>query len=463
MGDAINNRHYQYLMSGIKASLGDRKIRVKQSLGVSEKADNVKIKEINEILKVCDNARVMVYPVGLHTNFLFEKTDLKYKNVVAFADTYQKNYMGFEVRVPVVESFQDVDKIVLSSYYHQQEIEEQLVELGLKEKIVKLYDKDDIVPFYEIPNIYAPDFAGVEEYSNISEKKVLFDKLDAIEEEWSEKSCFKVKLNIFPSVDEVKSVDKYKDINRKIAIVIQGQVIYAEDFTYNTIRLYKKIFKGSKVILSTWKDEDEKAEFGKIKSILDKDELVLNDKPSHPGILNVNYQIISSNAGFARAKELGIEYALKTRTDFRIYAEDSLAFLYVRTMQFPAKTSAKKRISILPPYSDIPYYIPDYLFFGNVDDLSQMWDAKELFDDKSEQLNPEMLVFIKYTKLLGVYIDSPQEHIKEYIDMLCDTFIITDFTTYKPVWKKYTYESLEQYQDRGNMLKATDWFIHQSI
>ena len=42
-----------------------------------------------------------------------------------------------------------------------------------------------------------------------------------------------------------------------VSIIIQGPICRKEDFTLNSVKLYNHLFPSAKVILSTWKNEDE--------------------------------------------------------------------------------------------------------------------------------------------------------------------------------------------------------------
>ncbi|EGP5048092.1 hypothetical protein E4K24_000345 [Enterococcus faecium] len=86
-----------------------------------------------------------------------------------------------------------------------------------------------------------------------------------------------------------------------------------DDFTYETVKLYKKIFSTEEIIISTW-DNLEKEDVAKFKSI--GCHVVLSAYPNSSGRGNVNYQ--TSYAGIRKAKELGCKYVIKSRTDQRI-------------------------------------------------------------------------------------------------------------------------------------------------
>ena len=114
----------------------------------------------------------------------------------------------------------------------------------------------------------------------------------------------------------VYTLEKTK-ISQEVAIIVQGPIVKESDFTVETLRIYKKIFPGVKIILSTWDDEDQTF-INKVRAL--DIEVIMNKKPNFGGLSNINFQIVSSSKGIFRAKELGFKFALKTRTDQRIYS-----------------------------------------------------------------------------------------------------------------------------------------------
>ena len=69
--------------------------------------------------------------------------------------------------------------------------------------------------------------------------------------------------------DRVKylSSDYMSHTGYKIAIVMQGPILKEDDFTFETLKLYSKIFSQHHIIFSTWEDE-ELSHLNKIKSCL---------------------------------------------------------------------------------------------------------------------------------------------------------------------------------------------------
>jgi|WetSurMetagenome_2_1015567.scaffolds.fasta_scaffold164198_2 hypothetical protein len=162
------------------------------------------------------------------------------------------------------------------------------------------------------------------------------------------------------------------------AIVMQGQIMQEKNFTRETLKIYRKNFPAAKIVLSTW--EDESAEYLKeIKNI--GVEIILNKKPLYGGIGNINFQIISTNAGIKKAKDIGVEYVLKTRTDQRFYNPSCLEFFINLQKIFPVPSgyAQKQRvISIsLDTFRNRLHDISDMLVFGQIDDMLIYWNIPQ--------------------------------------------------------------------------------------
>ena len=132
--------------------------------------------------------------------------------------------------------------------------------------------------------------------------------------------------------------------NAHLAVVLQGPIVKEADFTLETLKFYRIIFPNTPVIVSTWDDED--AEY------LDRlrkegAEVLLNKKPTYPGPSNVNFQIISTAAGIQRAKDSGVDYVIKNRTDQRVYNPNSRKFLLNLVKAFPLTHNYPLQINLL--------------------------------------------------------------------------------------------------------------------
>ena len=83
----------------------------------------------------------------------------------------------------------------------------------------------------------------------------------------------------------------YQQVSGEFAIVMQGQVIYKDNFTLETLKLYRHIYPEIKIILSTWKTDNSS-----FLKALDEMNIILvqNEPPLFAGLSNVNLQIIVS-------------------------------------------------------------------------------------------------------------------------------------------------------------------------
>jgi hypothetical protein len=164
--------------------------------------------------------------------------------------------------------------------------------------------------------------------------------------------------------------------SRRTAIAMQGPIVAADDFTCETVRLYRKMFPETCLIVSTWEDSDP-ALVASIRA--EGADLVLSQKPAYAGESNVNLQIVSTIGGVRRAKELGVDYVLKTRSDQRIYAVNTMAYLLALVRSFPLSepTTQKERlVSIsLDTFKYRPYSVSDMFLFGHIDDMLLYWDV----------------------------------------------------------------------------------------
>lgn len=164
-----------------------------------------------------------------------------------------------------------------------------------------------------------------------------------------------------------------------VAIILQGPIVHAHNFTKETVKLYKKLFSQKAIIIvSTWNDEDVKS----IKEISELGAIVItNEKPKSPGIKNINLQIVSSLAGIRKARSLGASYILKTRTDHRMHAPNIEEFLLSTLRAFPLVGTNLQRERIvaasLNTYKYRPYSISDMLLFGNIDDIEAYFTLPE--------------------------------------------------------------------------------------
>lgn len=160
----------------------------------------------------------------------------------------------------------------------------------------------------------------------------------------------------------------------KIAIVLQGPLKKEWDFTLETLKIYRKNFAGCSLIVSTWDTEDKK-----LCEALEKlGAFVITGPAPGENFLNMHHQIVSSQRGLQKAKELGCTYALKTRTDQRIYETNVPEYLLNVLNLFPlkSKVEGQKQRLITTSFNTFKYRlyeISDMFLFGDIDDVLNFW------------------------------------------------------------------------------------------
>jgi hypothetical protein len=248
-----------------------------------------------------------------------------------------------------------------------------------------------------------------------------------------------------------------------IAIILQGPILKKYDFTLETIRIYKKVYKGLVIIISTWEDEDA-LYLAKIRD--EGVEIVLNKKPSLAGPLNVNMQIISAHNGVKRAKELGVQYVIKSRTDQRMYNKNILETLHNLIQYFPPsdRSGQKKRmlfISNMRKYQ--PYYLSDTFMFGDTDDVLQYWSTDLVGKDAEYAFFvPEVYFATEFFKSRGWPITWS---IKATWEIYRECIITIDWSEVDLFWFKYNYfwehrdyRYTQQHVPSTDYLRFHEWF-----
>lgn len=238
----------------------------------------------------------------------------------------------------------------------------------------------------------------------------------------------------------------------KFAIVMQGPLIERDAFTEESLKIYKQHFPGALLILSTWHGLPNDT----LKRIKDLGiRVVLNEKPEYSGESSINLQIVSSINGIRLAKALGAEYAIKTRTDQRMYSPDILTYLRNLIDIFPVSSlypRQKYRLigCSLNTFKNRLYGLSDMFMFGHVDDMEIYWDANldlRIFNDEQRKYASltfrnfskwqicEVYLAIQYLEKIGVSIEwSLQDSWRIFGNHFC----VIDKEQIDLYWPKYS-------------------------
>ncbi|WP_312796866.1 WavE lipopolysaccharide synthesis family protein [Tianweitania sp.] len=168
-----------------------------------------------------------------------------------------------------------------------------------------------------------------------------------------------------------------------ITFVVQGPVSQGDgSSTREATASIRRFFPGSRIVLSTWENEDTRD--------IDADETVFSADPG--GILweadgvsivnNVNRQILSTRVGLARVKT---PYAAKLRSDGHVTGRGFISLEEAFPTRLSEGTVFERRIVVSKEFtrsarSFIPmaYHPSDLFQFGLTADLRRYWDAELL-------------------------------------------------------------------------------------
>lgn len=269
---------------------------------------------------------------------------------------------------------------------------------------------------------------------------------------------------------ENKSLDFSSYVN--IGILIQGPFISDDNFTIETIKLYKKLFSSCKIVLSTWGDENLKL-INEARNL--NIEVVLNDKPKYAGLSNINFQIVSTSAGIKKLEDLKCTYILKSRTDQRIYSNNAINFCYESIKNFPLKNIFNQESRIvsfnLNTFKYRLYGLSDMINFGHIHDLKKYWCIELDNRNAADLVNPTtMLEFAKQRYAEVYFVTSFLRNIKREIkwtledswQVISEHFIVLDTSAIDLLWKKYTHKEYrhEDYHSLHNsQLNFSDWLL----
>lgn len=261
-------------------------------------------------------------------------------------------------------------------------------------------------------------------------------------------------------------------IDEKIAIIIQGPIQEKFDFLKNTLEIYKKIFKNSIIIISTWKSED----IEKINTLKDENIYILfNDEPEKSQS-NIDHQIFSTNIALKFAMNHNAKYSIKTRADVRINKSNLETFFISLIKTFPVKSNSLIKSRIIVPslitFKFRIFSLSDIVMFGETNDLLQYFDL-ELFRDglKKFDLNEKKLLKNETPVVAEIFLcarfmnkldNSINWNLESWWDSLKNYFCIIDNSSLDLFWHKYDwnyeYRYIRTYSDKfARAIDFQDW------
>ena len=295
--------------------------------------------------------------------------------------------------------------------------------------------------------------ATCEEIGKLIRKiRILVDRSEGIHDEGE----FKTVVYRPKRADEL-GIRSDKRTTKKTAIVIQGPIKYEDDFTLETVKIYKMLYPECQIIVSTWEDERNRAG-----ELLGGEDVILcfSSKPLHAGYGNSAFQTISSRKGVDKALELGCERICKTRTDQRFYNPNLFYELEKLLELFPVEkgTAQKERVICISTTTDKNrlYNICDMFVYGDADDVNRYFSCpldERDYDSTTQVVWTNAAEFARqrfaeewfvthFIESLGYELKWTYEDSDYYRNKL---FMIIDASLLDFVWMKY---NNDEYKDR---------------
>ena len=261
-------------------------------------------------------------------------------------------------------------------------------------------------------------------------------------------------------------------IKEKIAIIIQGPIQDKFEFLKNTLDIYKKIFKNSIIIISTWENENIEL----INSLKSENIFVIFNKEPENAQSNVNHQIHSTNKALNLAIEQGAKFSLKTRSDVRINKNNLESFFVSLINTFPVKKnnliSSRIIIPSLITFKYRIYSLSDIVMFGETNDLLKYF-RNETFSVGLEKfgLNENNLLINETPVIAEIFLCSRfisqiegeiSWTLNSWWESLKNYFCIIDNSSLDLFWYKYDWEFeyryLRTYSDKfARAIDFQDW------
>ena len=255
--------------------------------------------------------------------------------------------------------------------------------------------------------------------------------------------------------------DFQADPESEIGLIIQGPIVYKHNFTLESARLYRAQYPNMPIFISTW--AASKNFLSACNEIGVK--VIENREISNPYYGNLNRQQTTTLAGLKALQSLGVKYAIKSRSDQRIYALNFVTYLRQMSRLFPPTSvpnrSSDIRIFITYQNSFLDRHLSgsDFLHFGETQDLIVFWksiDSQNLPVD----LAPEQILMGSYLLSCGwsseglltnqTWIESMRKVVGFLDSSALDLFWLK-YSSREYLWRRYGKEPMKE-------VTPADWY-----
>lgn len=421
-----------------------------------------KMDRINRVLDtIKSNEKVLIYGGGELAQFFLRHVDIRNLNIIDIVDRDKNPVFNIKVKDTTYENIAQADVIIITPHYAAKEIKDYIQSMNLHSRVICLSDVCGGLLLTGHENIWAPDLETKVDVLDYAKRKT--DLYHAVEIVNAFSPYFtSVKKHMEYKI-ELSGIEANRDFEEKTALIIQGPVVYKQDFTYDSIQLYHENFPKMHIVLSVWDDEEVLEKYPDIEC--ENVSIVYSKRPEVRGYQNVNLQLTTTYAGIKKAKELGCEFAFKTRTDMRFYSPYMLNLMCWYMKNFPVGDTSyqKNRLVIFPPRYDYFFFISDFFMFGHVDDMLHYWDVDSSFTNQYVGESAETMLGIRYAKYIGRLVDNDLSNLNIYQKVIFDMFAVVEDKLLDYIWYKYFYNKLWEHEYHYNVLNFSDWLAGQSV
>lgn len=255
---------------------------------------------------------------------------------------------------------------------------------------------------------------------------------------------------------------------KNVGIVFQGPVMKENNFTLETIKMLRNWYPDITIILSTWENEltdDNRYELKKLNCFfIESKQMNEENKGPNEKIGHLNNQILSSKLGMDYLTECGIEYAMKIRSDLRIYKKDFVPYLLNLLKVYDRADYQLINVAFSNSMYNVPFHLSDFIWFGRMEEMREMYSIKYRDDNDLHKI----VEFVKSDEFL--------KYKKTFADIRTNKFTLDsywynaielpiDFMTlyHEEIYLPYNYWLLKKNENYCNFLSEYYEFLTHVI
>ena len=170
-----------------------------------------------------------------------------------------------------------------------------------------------------------------------------------------------------------------------IGIVLQGPVMHEDNFTIETIRIIREWYPEIRIVLSTWfgslTDKEKEWLNNYNCRIIESNDLGGENKGTKEKTGHLNNQLLSSRLGLEFLEREGIKYALKLRSDVRLYKTDFVPYLLTCLEVYKKADLNLINVAFSNSLYNIPFHMSDFIWFGDIEHMLKMYSVSYREDE----------------------------------------------------------------------------------